>query len=200
MRKIWAGITGCWFYFWGHIFSLFIYDKKYLTGRWFEGKLHGLCSQGWRWVVHDAIGRMFIRNNRQARFPASQLCMLVRPENIDFHPDDINNFQTYGQYYQALGRITIGKGTYIAPNVGLITSNHDPQNLDAHLPPKAITLGENCWIGMNSVVLPGVILGDGTVVGAGSVVTKSFPEGHCVIAGNPAKILRQIETVKGATE
>jgi acetyltransferase-like isoleucine patch superfamily enzyme len=40
---------------------------------------------------------------------------------------------------------------------------------------------------MNAVILPGVTLGDHTIVGAGSVVTHSFPEGHCTIAGNPAK-------------
>ena len=45
---------------------------------------------------------------------------------------------------------------------------------------------------MNSVVLPGVKLGDHTVVGAGSIVTKSFPEGYCVIAGNPAKMIKKI--------
>lgn len=118
---------------------------------------------------------------------------MIYPENIDFHPDDLNNFQSFGIYYQAIGRITIGKGSYIAPNVGLITANHDITNLDLHTEPKPIVLGEKCWIGMNSVVLPGVILGDHTIVGAGSVVTKSFPEGNCVIAGNPAKIIKEIK-------
>nr|WP_283244199.1 DapH/DapD/GlmU-related protein [Luoshenia tenuis] len=54
-------------------------------------------------------------------------------------------------------------------------------------------LGEKCWIGMNSVVLPGVTLGPHTVVGAGAVVTKSFPEGYCVIAGNPARMIRKLD-------
>ena len=96
--------------------------------------------------------------------------------------------------------IQIGKGTYIAPNVGLITANHDPQKLDNHLPSKPIKLGENCWIGMNSVILPGITLGDHTIVGAGSVVTKSFPEGYCVVAGNPAKLLRTIGIEEGDGE
>lgn len=54
---------------------------------------------------------------------------------------------------------------------------------------KPITIGDNCWIGMNAVVLTGVELGDYTTVGAGAVVTHSFP-GHCVIAGNPARVIR----------
>ena len=58
--------------------------------------------------------------------------------------------------------------------------------------PEDIVLGEQCWIGMNSVILPGVKLGIHTIVGAGSVVTKSFEDGFCIIAGNPAKIIRKI--------
>jgi acetyltransferase-like isoleucine patch superfamily enzyme len=58
------------------------------------------------------------------------------------------------------------------------------------LPGKDIHLGEKCWIGMNAVILPGVVLGPGTVVGAGAVVTKSFPEGHVVLAGIPAKAVK----------
>ena len=49
---------------------------------------------------------------------------------------------------------------------------------------------------MNAVILPGVTLGDHTIVGAGSIVTKSFPEGYVVIAGNPAKIIRTLEREK----
>jgi len=49
------------------------------------------------------------------------------------------------------------------------------------------------WAGMDSVILPGVKLGTRTIVAAGSVVTKSFPEGYCVIAGSPAKIIRHLD-------
>ena len=50
-----------------------------------------------------------------------------------------------------------------------------------------------CWLGMGCVVLPGVTLGDFTVVGAGAIVTKSFPEGYCVLGGNPATLLRHLD-------
>ena len=52
---------------------------------------------------------------------------------------------------------------------------------------------------MNTVILPGVSLGDHTIVGAGSVVTKSFQEGNCVIAGNPAKVIRYLNESDGRT-
>jgi acetyltransferase-like isoleucine patch superfamily enzyme len=90
------------------------------------------------------------------------------------------------------GCIYIGHGSYIAPNVGLITSNHDIANLDLHEDPKDIVIGKCCWIGMNAVILPGVILGDRTIVAAGAVVTKSFIEGNAVIGGIPAKVLKRI--------
>lgn len=53
-------------------------------------------------------------------------------------------------------------------------------------------IGDKCWIGMNAMVLPGVVLSKGTIFGAGSVVTKSFEQGNCVIAGNPAKIIKTL--------
>lgn len=192
MKLLKAVIRGCWFSFWGRLFALFYYDKKYLTGKYFAGKLGGLCSLGWERTAKCGFARFLLGTNKGVRFPVSHQISVMEAQNIEFHPDDLNNFQTFGNYYQAIGKITIGRGCYIAPNVGLITANHDPGDLDKHLAPKPITLGEKCWVGMNSVILPGVTLGPGTVVGAGSVVTKSFPEGHCIIAGNPAKKLRDL--------
>lgn len=192
MKLVKKILSGLWYYTWGHIFALFMYDKKYLKGRWFAGKFNGVCSMGWKWVVHDGWQRLFSNKNSLARFPVNQDCTVLCPHNIEFDVDDLNNFQGTGIYYQAFGKIRLGKGTYIGPNVGLITSNHDIGNLDEHITPKPILIGEKCWIGMNSVILPGVELGNNTIVGAGSVVTKSFKQGNCVIAGNPAKIIKEV--------
>ncbi len=182
----------CCFYVVGHIIGSMLYDRKYLTGRWFARRFDGFGSRGWEWVTISALSNFFLGRNKDVKFPVSSSCMVINCENIDFHPDDLNNFQSYGIYFQAFGKIKVGKGTYIAPNVGLITANHDPQNLSEHLPAKDIVLGEKCWIGMNAVILGGVTLGNNTVVGAGSVVTKSFPDGNCIIAGNPAKVIRML--------
>ena len=56
-----------------------------------------------------------------------------------------------------------------------------------------IIIGDRCFIGLKCLLLPGVVLGERTIVGAGSVVTKSFPQGNVVIAGNPAKVICTVE-------
>jgi len=107
--------------------------------------------------------------------------------------DDLNNFQSPGTYFQNFkGKIILGRGCYIAPNVGIITVNHDIENLREHAEAEDVELGDNCWIGMNSIVLPGVILGARTIVAAGSVVTKSFPQGAVVLGGVPAVIIKSL--------
>lgn len=191
MKLLCKGIKGLWYFVLGHIIASFAYEKKYLSGRWFDGKLRGLCSHGWEWVVTDYRMCKKLNVNRDVPWPISPRNQVVCPDNLHFHTDDLNNMQSFGIYFQALGRIDIGRGTYIGPNVGFITSNHDMSNLDKHLDPKPISIGKKCWIGMNSVILGGVKIGNNTIVGAGSVVTHSFIEGNCIIAGNPAKIIKQ---------
>lgn len=95
-------------------------------------------------------------------------------------------------YINAVNGVSIGDYTNIGPNVGIVSANHDLVNNDAHTVTAPINIGRFCWIGMNAVVLPGVQMGDFTIVGAGAIVTKSFPEGYCVIAGNPARIIKYL--------
>ncbi len=83
----------------------------------------------------------------------------------------------------------------LAHNVGVLSSNHDLYDQRKSFD-KKVVIGDYSWVGMNSVILPGVKLGTRTIVAAGSVVTKSFPEGYCVIAGSPAKIIRHLDKEK----
>jgi acetyltransferase-like isoleucine patch superfamily enzyme len=88
--------------------------------------------------------------------------------------------------------ISIDSSVYIASGVKLIGANHDVNDLTiAAAPSDIIRIGRDCWLGANSVILPAVQLGPKTIVGAGSIVTKSF-SGNCIIAGNPAKIIRSL--------
>lgn len=96
-----------------------------------------------------------------------------------------------GCYIQGLGGISIGDYTQIAANVGIISANHKLTDNRAHVK-KSVEIGSYCWLGFGATILPGVTLGDFTIVGAGAIVTKSFPEGYAVIAGNPAKLIKRI--------
>ena len=86
--------------------------------------------------------------------------------------------------------LEIGDNTIWANNVCIITGNHDFLNRSKYIC-KSVKIGENCWLGNNVTILPGVELGNNVSVGANSVVTKSF-ESNVVIAGTPAKIIRQL--------
>lgn len=97
-----------------------------------------------------------------------------------------------GCYIQGLGKIYIGDYTIIAPNVGIISANHVVTDYRQHKE-GVVKIGSYCWIGMNAVVMPNVTLGDYTIVAAGAVVTKSFEDGYCVIAGNPARIIKHLD-------
>jgi acetyltransferase-like isoleucine patch superfamily enzyme len=90
-----------------------------------------------------------------------------------------------GCYIQAIGKVFIDDYTQIAANVGIISSNHFMLDIRQHIKDE-VKIGKYCRIGMGSIIHPGVVLGDFTTVAAGSVVTKSFPSGYCVISGNPA--------------
>lgn len=170
------------------IIAPLFYSKKYLRGKHFNKS-----DEGWVWVTKGIWRQKILGFNRFVPWPMSHTSTISNWENIIFDDEDINNFQSPGCYFQNFsGKIILGKGSYIAPNVGIITSNHDLVNLEKHVWGKDVVIGKNCWIGMNTVVLPGVVLGDHTIVGAGSVVTKSFKEGNLVIAGNPAKIINKI--------
>jgi acetyltransferase-like isoleucine patch superfamily enzyme len=145
-----------------------------------------------RYIVKGILGKVFLASNIGLPWPAHPSCTIQFPENIDFDLDSLRIFQQSGCFFQAIGKIRIGKGAYIAQGVGLITANHSQDDIEMVDPPKDIVIGAHCWIGMNAVILPGVVLGDHTIVGAGAVVTKSFPEGYQVIAGNPAKVIKRL--------
>ncbi|HRA51701.1 DapH/DapD/GlmU-related protein, partial [Actinotalea sp.] len=90
--------------------------------------------------------------------------------------------------------ITIGDDCQIGPNVQLLTPIHPTEpgpRRDKVEAAAAITLGDNVWLGGGVIVLPGVSIGDDTVVGAGSVVTKDLPAG-VVAVGNPARVIRHL--------
>lgn len=99
-------------------------------------------------------------------------------------------------YVQARNNIKIGHNLRMGPGVGLISSNHELDNYDLHEKLSPIEIGDNVWIGMNTVVLPGISIGDNVAIGSNSVVTENIPS-NVTAAGNPCKIIHQKESYKG---
>jgi transferase family hexapeptide repeat protein len=169
-------------------FLKLFFQAQYLRGRFFDSDVRGVV-----WSFRSLWARNILRLAPPLPFPAALTATITHWRNIDFDPEDINNFQSPGVYFQcSSARIRLGKGVFIGPNVGLITANHDLKDLGRHRKGDDIVIGPQSWIGMNSVILPGVTLGPNTIVAAGSVVNKSFPQGECLLAGAPAKIVRTL--------
>ncbi|MGF6950412.1 acetyltransferase-like isoleucine patch superfamily enzyme [Neobacillus sp. B4I6] len=103
-----------------------------------------------------------------------------------------NVFFNTGCSFQDRGGISIGNGSMIGMNVTIATLNHglsiETRNITY---PSPVMIGENVWIGSNATILPGVTIGDNSVVAAGAVVTKDVPE-NTVVAGVPAKVVKKI--------
>lgn len=158
--------------------------RAYLTllDRWLVGLLDA-CEQ--------ARLRQLTRRMRVGRD------VYLRPGLVVYHPENvtladevaINNDVTI----LAHDEVAIGRYTMIAPRVIITTVNHDyhtrgREAWNAHRT-APIHIGEHVWIGAAAVVLPGVRIGDGAVIGAGSVVTKDV-EPEAVVVGVPARFLK----------
>jgi acetyltransferase-like isoleucine patch superfamily enzyme len=143
------------------------------------------------WFKHKVLNR---GGNRKCYWPVSGTSTIVNPHNVYAGIDTCPGIMQ-GCYIQAIGRIYIGDYTQLGPNVTIISANHDLYDTRIH-DNEEVQIGRYCWLGAGVTILPGVILGDFTIVGAGAVVTKSFVDGHCIIAGNPAKIIRPLDSSK----
>lgn len=83
----------------------------------------------------------------------------------------------------------------MGPDVVIMATSHNfdtvdiPINLQGDKPEKEVIIADDVWIGTRAIILPGVKIGKHSIIGAGAVVTKSFPE-NSIIGGNPAKLIR----------
>ncbi len=91
--------------------------------------------------------------------------------------------------------VKIGRDVVMGPDVVIMTNAHAfesleiPINQQGNVPCRAVVIGNDVWLGTRVIILPGVVIGDQAVIGAGSVVTKDVPKG-AIVAGNPAKLIR----------
>lgn len=105
-----------------------------------------------------------------------------------------NFFANYNCSIIDVAPVTIGDNCQLAPNVAIYTAGHPVHPVSRNSMYEygiEVTIGDNVWIGGNTVILPGVHVGSNTVIGAGSVVTKDIPD-WSLAAGNPCKVIRKI--------
>lgn len=95
-------------------------------------------------------------------------------------------------YLDCRGGIEIGKNVSISPNVRIITAQHEINSVDFKYISKKVEIGDYVWIGTGAMIMPGIKLGKGSVVAAGSVVTKNV-EPYTVVGGVPAKFIKKRE-------
>lgn len=93
------------------------------------------------------------------------------------------------------GLVTIGDRAMFGPNVSIFAATHETEvqsrrdNIEYTRP---ITIGDDCWVGGHTIILPGVTIGDGVTIGAGSIVTKDIPS-WSVAMGQPARVVKKVK-------
>lgn len=105
-----------------------------------------------------------------------------------------------GCYLDGRAGIIFGQNCWLGPGVKIVGMNHDLHDFRVAVPARAVEIGPNSWIASNAIILPGVHLGEHSVVAAGAVVTKSFPEGNLLIAGVPATPIKRLESYRGVSK
>jgi acetyltransferase-like isoleucine patch superfamily enzyme len=101
------------------------------------------------------------------------------------------------QYIQATNGIIIGRNVRIGPGVKIVSANHELSDYSVHTKTPPIVIGDDCWLGANAVILPGVELESHVIVAAGAVVASSVHQSNVVIGGIPAVVLKEIGPYTG---
>ena len=167
-------------------------------------KAHNLCTEYNRTFENEMEKRQKILDSLLPN--KGKNVFLQGPIFFDYGENMIIGDDTFINYnFTALDSayIKIGKNVFIGPNVNLMTPNHALRYQERNMTvnedgtkndrefAKAIVIGDNCWLAANVTVIGGVKIGNGCVIGAGSVVTKDIPD-NCLAVGNPCHVVREI--------
>ncbi len=154
--------------------------------RFFYPKAKGIS---WIYLMSVFIPQKIFLINARVPWPVHFTSRVLYYKNITVGNMSTPGF-SMGNYIQGRGGIIIGHNVRVGPNSGLISSNHDLNDFDRWKKAKSIIIGDNVWIGMNSIVMPGVEIGDNVIIGANSVVNTNIPS-NTIAAGIPCKVIRK---------
>jgi acetyltransferase-like isoleucine patch superfamily enzyme len=154
-----------------------------------------LKKVGFGKLLLNFLCQRVLRINSQVKASVSFTSTFIG-NKLFFYERDINTLVSFASsgslYIQALNGVYLGKNVLIASGVKIVSANHSLDKDRSSIPCAPIKIGDNVWIGANAIILPGVSIGSNCTIGAGSVVSKSFLGEGLVIAGNPAKIIKNL--------
>lgn len=164
--------------------------KKLFLGTRFEGPIRRFLSVPFRIRLVNFIFQRIFRINGDVPWSVYYTSIVLNAEKIKIGRGVARSFAVSGHcYVQGYNGIEIGDDAFFAPGVKILSANHNKRDFNLEKAPP-IQIGTHCWIGANAVILAGVTLGNNVIVGAGAVVTKSFPD-NCVIGGVPARVIKK---------
>ena len=188
--------------------------EKMAAGKWYDANYNEelLKLRGRAISLLSRLNKLSVEDNEEIQSLIHELLgyepdhlALILPFTCDYGTnislgEDV--FINSNCYLMDGAKITIGSHVFIGPYCGLYTAAHPlqyryrNQGLEKALP---ITIGDNCWLGANVSVMPGVTVGNGCVIATGAVVTKDLPD-NALAAGVPAKIIRFIDQDEELTD
>lgn len=191
LRRVRKGL-----YTWSH--GVAYYVKGDLVGG-VKARLSGAESFGRRPRIFGKVkfvpdGRLIIGDRFIVAGHRSQVTLLVSPGAILRIGHDVGI--NHGTEIEAWHDVRIGDNTILAPNVSILDHDRHEVQPGAKMYRGPVVIGNNVWLCRNVCVMPGVTIGDGSVIGANSVVTKDIPAG-VFAAGLPAKVIRQLDLPEG---
>lgn len=149
--------------------------------------------------VYYSVKKMFIiffmqkiiGINRDVPWPVHFTSQIKSPQNITKQTNK-NPGGSINNYIDARNGVVFGENVWIGPGISIISQNHSLTNYLEYRKAKPIIIKKNSILSANCILLPEVELGEHTIVAAGAVVTKSFPEKNQVLVGNPARVIKII--------
>jgi len=141
-------------------------------------------------IFQYAILQKIIGFNRSVPWPVHFTSTVLCADRIE-KGDNCDPGDSQSNYIQAFNGIKFGSTIELGPGVAIISANHDTSDFLESKKERPIEIGSNTWIGANSVILPGVCIGDHVVIGAGSIVNKDIPS-YSVAVGNPCRVIKKL--------
>lgn len=181
---------------WKHFLDWIIMNQVETRPRWFIRLLSPLYQHRGKHSVIHRSARMDTPPYRKFSLGIHSVVEAFACINNAVGDVIIGDHTRVGLHNTIIGPVTIGNHVNLAQGITVTALNHNFEDTNRRIDEqgvstKQVTIGNDIWIGSNAVILPGVSIGDHSVVAAGAVVTKDVPP-HSLVAGVPALIIKQI--------